>query len=131
MIDPMATGTAKRPSADLHRPRGRAAPSAHPPTPVDHTPRESLEQRAENGWAPATLVCSEAFSDDEASPHHERSLRQGCNPMERGLRTAPRFDAGKHDAHAAGLTMSARGRYTLRRTGFHRPFMAGRGRHDY
>ena len=39
MIDPMATGTVKRPFADLRRPRGREAPSAHPPTPVDDTPQ--------------------------------------------------------------------------------------------
>ena len=51
MIDPMATGTVKRPSADPHRPRGREAFSAHPPTPVDDTPRGSPEQRAENTWA--------------------------------------------------------------------------------
>ena len=39
LIDPMATGTVKRPSANLHRPRGREALSTHPPTPVDNTPR--------------------------------------------------------------------------------------------
>ena len=54
MIDPMATGTANRPSGDLRRPRGREALSTHPPTPVDDTPRGSLEQRAENTAVPAT-----------------------------------------------------------------------------
>ena len=39
MIDPMATGTVKRPAADLDRPRGREALSTHPPAPVDDTPR--------------------------------------------------------------------------------------------
>ena len=55
MIDPMATGTANRPSGDLRRPRGREALSTHPPTPVDDTPRGSLEQRAENTSTPANL----------------------------------------------------------------------------
>ena len=35
MIDPTATGTVERPSADLPRPRGREAPSAYPSAPVD------------------------------------------------------------------------------------------------
>ena len=47
MIDPMATPTIKRPSADLRRPRGREALSARPPTPVDDTPSGNLEQRAD------------------------------------------------------------------------------------
>ena len=47
MIDPTATGTVKRPSADLRRPRGREALSAHPPAPVDDTTTGSLEQRAD------------------------------------------------------------------------------------
>ena len=72
----MATGTVKRPSANLHRPRGREALSAHPPTPVDDTPRGSLEQRADNTWAPATLLPPEAFSDEEASPRHFKRLGQ-------------------------------------------------------
>ena len=55
MIDPTTTGTVKRPSADLRRPRGREALSAHPPAPVDLATRGSLEQRAENTSAPATL----------------------------------------------------------------------------
>ena len=53
MIDPMAAGPVERPSADLHRPRGRAAFSAHPPTPVDDTPRGSLEYPTGNTRAPA------------------------------------------------------------------------------
>ena len=36
----------KRPSADPRRPRGRPALSAHPPAPVDDTPRGCLQQRA-------------------------------------------------------------------------------------
>ena len=56
MIDPLATGTIKRPSADLRRPRGREALSTHPPAPVDDTPIGSLKQRAENTSAPATLI---------------------------------------------------------------------------
>ena len=51
MIDPMATGTVTRPPADLRAPRGREAPSTHPPAPVDDTPNGSLEQRAKNIWA--------------------------------------------------------------------------------
>ena len=47
MIDPTATGTVKPPSADLRRPRGREALSAHPPAPVDDTTTGSLEQRAD------------------------------------------------------------------------------------
>ena len=70
MIDPMASGTAKRPSADLNRPRGREVLSAHPPTPVDDTPRGSLEQPTENTRAPVTLLSPESFSDDEASLRH-------------------------------------------------------------
>ena len=56
MIDPMATGTVKRPSANLRRPRGREALSAHLPTPVDDTPGVSLEQRAETTRPPTTLL---------------------------------------------------------------------------
>ena len=56
MIDPMAIGTVKRPSAAPRRPRGREALSAHPPTPADDTPRGSLEQRPENTAAPAALL---------------------------------------------------------------------------
>ena len=56
MIDPTATSAAKRPPADLRRPRGREALSTHPPTPVDDTNRGSLKQRAENTRAPATLL---------------------------------------------------------------------------
>ena len=59
MIDPMATGTVRRPSANLRRRRGREALSAHLPTPVDDTPGGSLEQRAENTRVPATLLTPE------------------------------------------------------------------------
>ena len=52
MIDPMATATVKRPSADLRRPRGREALSTHPPAPVDDTPRGSLERRAREHMGP-------------------------------------------------------------------------------
>ena len=38
MFNPTATSTVERPSADLRRPRGREAFSAHPPAPVDDTP---------------------------------------------------------------------------------------------
>ena len=54
MIDPMAAGPVERPSADLRRPRGRAAFSAHPPTPVDDTPRGSLEHPAGEHARPRT-----------------------------------------------------------------------------
>ena len=56
MIDLMATGTVTRPPAHLPRPRGREAPSPHPPAPVNDTTSKSLEQRAENTSAPATLL---------------------------------------------------------------------------
>ena len=46
MIDPMATGTVKRPPTDLRRTRGREALSTHPPAPVDDTTSGSLEQPA-------------------------------------------------------------------------------------
>ena len=55
MINPMATGTIKRPPADLRRPRGREALSTHPPTPADDTTSGSLEQPPENTGAPAAL----------------------------------------------------------------------------
>ena len=55
MIDPMVTRIARRPSANLNRSRGPGTPSAHPPTPDDHTPRRTFEQPAANTWAPATL----------------------------------------------------------------------------
>ena len=60
MIDPMATGTVKRPSANLRHPRGRKALSAPLPDPVDDPPGESLEQRAENTRVPATLPAETA-----------------------------------------------------------------------
>ena len=56
MIDPMATGTVKRPPTDLRHPRARRVLPAHPPTPVDDTTTGSLEQPAENTSAPATLL---------------------------------------------------------------------------
>ncbi len=60
-IDSMAT--AKRPSADLRRPRGREAISTHPPAPVDDTPRGSLEQQ------PAE------HADTDTSPRHRPDPR--------------------------------------------------------
>ena len=60
MINPMATGTVKRPSADLRRHRGRQALSPHPPAPFDDTPSGSLGQGAQNTSAPATLLLPEA-----------------------------------------------------------------------
>ena len=48
MIDSMVTGTVKRPSADLRRPRGRPALSTHPPSPADNMNNGWLEQPAEN-----------------------------------------------------------------------------------
>lgn len=56
MIDPMATGTVKRPSPKLRGPRGREGLSGHPRNPVDDRPWESLEQPAENTRVPATLL---------------------------------------------------------------------------
>ena len=43
----MATGTVKRPSADLRRRRAQEALSAHPPTPVDDT--QGRADRVESG----------------------------------------------------------------------------------
>ena len=54
-IDPTATGVVQRPSADLRRPRGRRALSAHPPAPVDDTTKGSPEQPAEIRWRPRPL----------------------------------------------------------------------------
>ena len=76
MIDPMPTGTVKRPPADLRRPRGREALSAHPPTPVDDTPRGSLERRAENTSAPATFLPHNTSANEEASPLHFEQLEE-------------------------------------------------------
>ena len=74
MIDPMASGTAKRPSADLHRPRGRVALSAHPPTPVDNTPRGASNNGLRTRGRPRPSLPLEAFSDEEASPRHFERL---------------------------------------------------------
>ena len=52
----MATGTVKRPPADLRRPGGREALRTHPPAPLDDTTSGSLEQRAEGTSAPTTRV---------------------------------------------------------------------------
>ena len=60
MIDPMVTGSVKRPSTNLRRPRRGEALSAHPPIPVDDPPWGSLEQRAGRTRVPATLIPSEA-----------------------------------------------------------------------
>ena len=60
MIDAMATGTVKRGSAYLRRPRGRAALSTHPPAPIDDTPRGSLGQRADSTGSPAALIPAES-----------------------------------------------------------------------
>ena len=86
MFDPMASGTAKRPSADLNRPRGREALSTHPPIPVDDAPRGSLEQPTENTRAPVTLLSPESCSDDEASLRHFE--RQGEPDAGTGLHAA-------------------------------------------
>ena len=56
MIEPMATGTVKRPPTDLRRTRGRQVLATHPPAPVDDTTSGRLEQRAENTSAPVTLL---------------------------------------------------------------------------
>ena len=58
MIDPMAAGTVKRPSANVRRRRGREAlrPTVHP---VDDPSGGSLEQRAENTSVPATRLLPE------------------------------------------------------------------------
>ena len=60
MINPMATGTVKRPPAGLRRPRGRPALATHPPAPLDDTTGGSLEQPATNTSASATLAPPEA-----------------------------------------------------------------------
>ena len=52
----MATGTVKRPPAELRHPRGRETLSTHPPAPVDDTTSGSAEQRPESTSAPATRV---------------------------------------------------------------------------
>ena len=107
MIDPMATGTVKRPSADLRRPRGREALSTHPPTPVDDTPRGSLEQRAENdtdprktatwAWSKAeterwrhaaatapTLAPIDAFPDEYSTADDLAAIRLDADPGDTG-----------------------------------------------
>ena len=60
MIDPMAAGTVKRPSANLRRRRGREALAAQQSAPVDDPPGGSLEQRAESPSAPASPLPAEA-----------------------------------------------------------------------
>ena len=60
MIDLMDAGTVKRPCANLSRPHGRGALSAHPPAAVDASPGGSLERRAENTSVPAPLLPPEA-----------------------------------------------------------------------
>ena len=76
MIDPVANGQpSKRPYADLPRPRGRAALSTHPPTPVDDTTRGSLEQWAKNTGAPAALQTADPRNTatwDWSKPETER-----------------------------------------------------------
>ena len=57
MIDPMTTGTVKRPPANLRRPRGREAHATHPPAPLDDPTSGNLEQQAD---APAILLRPEA-----------------------------------------------------------------------
>ena len=73
LIDPMATGTVKQRSANLHRPRGREALSAHPPTPVDNTPRGASKNRLRTPGRPRPSP-PESFSDEEASPPHFERL---------------------------------------------------------
>ena len=60
MIDPMATGTVKRPSASGRRPGGREALSARPSAPVDGPAGGRLEQRTESPSARATGLPREA-----------------------------------------------------------------------
>ena len=60
MIDPMAIGTVKLPSASGRRPRGQEELSGHPPTPADDAAGGSLEQRADNTSVPATPLPREA-----------------------------------------------------------------------
>ena len=79
MIDPMATGTANRPSGDLRRPRGREALSDHTPTPVDGTTSGSLEQRAENTAAPATWAWSKAETERR---HHAAATQPTLAPID-------------------------------------------------
>ena len=51
MIDPVATVNVERGSADQHRARGLEALSAHPPTPLDDTPRELRTTGGEHAGA--------------------------------------------------------------------------------
>ena len=68
MIDPMASGTVKRSSSDLRRPRIREALSTHPPTPLDDTPKESLERRTVNTSAPAPAAVSARQASNSTTP---------------------------------------------------------------
>ena len=52
----MTIGTAKRPAADLPRPRARKALLAQPAAPVDNTTGASLEQPADNTAVSATSL---------------------------------------------------------------------------
>ena len=103
MVDPMATGNVKRPSADLHRARGREAFSTHPPTPDDDTTMGSLEQWAEHTWAATTRLPPEAFSDQESSPRHferrwepaaaaRRWIMSSCTDWKQLLTTSECYD---------------------------------------
>ena len=68
MIDPTATGTVKRPSANLRRPPGRKAISA-PPAPVDETTRGASPRSA------ARLATSRVATSPPTTPFVIRARR--------------------------------------------------------
>ena len=90
MIATMAPDTVTRPSVDLRRRRGREALSTHPPTPLDHTPTKSLQQRTANTWAPVTLLRPEALSYGDASPQRFERLTQPRRGPARASRSTTR-----------------------------------------
>ena len=94
-------GRSKHP-ADLRRPRGRAALLAHPPTPLDDTPRRSLRQRADSTSAPAAPLPPEtadtrktaigAWSKAEIEHHPHRPVNR---EQDHGRRSRARSLSGE------------------------------------
>ena len=66
-IDPTATGTVKRPSADLRRSPPAGGSFGPPSRPIDDTTRRSLEQPPENSSVPAHTTTRRATA---TSGHH-------------------------------------------------------------